>query len=61
MKKIYLVPAIQVVELQLTNSMLTTSATDATGNVGLQYGGGTSGNVSSRTKDAGDWDIWGED
>ena len=40
------------------STIIATSATDATDNVGLRYGGGTSGDVSARTKDAGDWDIW---
>lgn len=57
MKKTYMQPLTAVFKTT-PSTIIATSATDATDNVGLRYGGGTSGDVSARTKDAGDWDIW---
>lgn len=58
--KHYFSPSITV--CHITPSLLiATSITDVRDNVGFTYRGGASEDFDARTKDAGDWDIWGED
>lgn len=43
------------------SALIAESIADIRGNAGLNYGGGTSGDHEARSKDAGDWDIWGKE
>lgn len=43
------------------STLIASSINDISGNVGLKYGGATSGDYDARTKYSGDWDIWGDE
>ena len=58
--KHYISPRITVYHIT-PSKLIATSINDVSDNVGFTYRGGTSGDFDARSKDAGDWDIWGEE